>query len=95
MLTLKDCIEFSGFDVQEIDAIAEHEHLPAMVALEKAAGILDQSWGAPALRQMIRDNIDRARANNRREHAISLEVVYRRACVKHPGGIDRRERSRQ
>ena len=34
MLTLQDCIELSELSEEEILAIAEHEHLPEMVAVE-------------------------------------------------------------
>ena len=34
MLTLEDCIGLSGLDEEEILAIAEHEHIPEMAALE-------------------------------------------------------------
>jgi len=35
MLTLDDCIELSELTEEEILAIAEHEHVPEMVALER------------------------------------------------------------
>ena len=34
MLTIKDCIALSDLTEAEVDAIAEHEHLPEMVAVE-------------------------------------------------------------
>jgi len=34
MLTLEDCIAFSELSEDEIDAIAEHEHITEMAALE-------------------------------------------------------------
>ena len=34
MLTIEDCIGLSGLTEDEIAAVAEHEHLPAMLALE-------------------------------------------------------------
>lgn len=34
MLTLQDCIELSDLTEDEILAIAEHEHIPEMVAVE-------------------------------------------------------------
>ena len=37
MLTLEDCIELSDLSEEEILAIAEHEHIPEMVAVELGA----------------------------------------------------------
>ena len=34
MLTLQDCIELSELSEEEILAIAEHEHIPEMLAIE-------------------------------------------------------------
>jgi hypothetical protein len=34
MLTIEDCIALSDLTEEEIDAIAEHEHIPEMLAIE-------------------------------------------------------------
>ena len=34
MLTYEDCVELSDLTEEEIEAIAQHEHLPEMAALE-------------------------------------------------------------
>jgi hypothetical protein len=34
MITIDDCIGLSGLTEDEVDAIAEHEHLPEIVAAE-------------------------------------------------------------
>ena len=34
MLTIQDCIELSELTEEEILAIAEHEHIPEMAAIE-------------------------------------------------------------
>ena len=36
MLTYEDCVSLSGLTREEIEAIAEHEHIPAIVAAELA-----------------------------------------------------------
>ena len=34
MLTIQDCIELSELSEEECEAIAEHEHIPLMAAVE-------------------------------------------------------------
>ena len=34
MLTYEDCVELSDLTEEEIEAVAQHEHLPEIVALE-------------------------------------------------------------
>lgn len=90
MITILDCIDMSGLTVKEIDAIAEHEHLPFITALEKGADLLCHDWGSPAVRQMILDDWRHAKAIGRDGHADELQVLFRQACRLHAGGHDRR-----
>lgn len=94
MLTLLDCIEMSGLDPREIDAIAEHERIPFIVALEKGATFLYEPWGPPAIRQMVLDDLRKAAEAGRIGHITELQETYRCACRLHPGGIDRRHDAR-
>ena len=34
MLSLKDCLDFCDMEQEEISAIAQHEHIPVIVAAE-------------------------------------------------------------
>lgn len=90
MLTWNDCIDLTDLTEEDVDAIAEHEHLTPMAALEKGACLLDHPWGEPALRQMAWDNLSRALATSRRQRAARLESVFSETCSRHPGGTDRR-----
>ena len=40
MLTFQDCIDLAGVTEAEIEAIAKHERIPAMIALELADHML-------------------------------------------------------
>ena len=55
MLTLEDCIALSGLTREEIDAIAEHEHLPEIIAMEMGAYLLQLPEGGKAIKGIIRD----------------------------------------
>ena len=90
MLTVNDCIVFSELLPEEIEAISRHEGLSFMVALEKGSSLLDNPWGAPAIRQMLRDNLSEAMRRNQSGHCLHLTEVYARFHARHPGGVDRR-----
>jgi hypothetical protein len=77
MLTLEDCIAMSDLTAEEVDAIAEHEHLPATVATELGCYLVHLDDGRAAIRSMIRDDIDRAVAHRQFGHAAALRLVLR------------------
>ncbi len=90
MLTLQDCVEMSGIDWDELVAIAHHEHLPDMVALEKAHAFLQQEWGAPAVRQMVIDEVRRSIERGNSKEAVTALRILEHTFEAHPGGHDRR-----
>lgn len=75
MLTLEDCIAFSDLTRQEIDAIAEHEHLPATIAAELGCYLVHRPDGQHTIRAMIRDDIDAARGRGDLRHSAELKLV--------------------
>lgn len=92
MLTIKDCVELSDLDIDEVLAIAHHERLPDIVALEKAHAFLKERWGAPAVRQMVMDEVRLSmEAGDCSETAQALALLAR-TFQAHPGGVDRRGR---
>jgi hypothetical protein len=56
-VTREDIIGMSGLDEDEIAAIAEHEHLPDVIAAALADYLLHQHRGAAVIRNMIKDDI--------------------------------------
>lgn len=93
MITLDDCIGLSPVDADELYAIAEHERLPVICALEKATTMLEKPWGDASIRQMLWDTICHARENGDELKANRLMVVYRQTCMSHSGTEDRRRGS--
>jgi len=75
MLTLEDCIAFSDLTLEEIDAIAEHEHLPEMIAAELGCYLVHCPDGRRAINVMMRDDIAVARSRGDLRHAAELKVV--------------------
>ncbi len=61
MLTIEDCLGLCRLTEDEVAAIAEHEHLPAILALEMGNYLCETAGGEVRIRRMIVDDIDAAR----------------------------------
>jgi len=75
MLTIDDCIGLSGLTEDEIAAVAEHEHLPAMLALEMGSYLCQTAAGQAQLESMIIDDIAAAKERGDLAHAAKLASV--------------------
>tara|TARA_R110002167_G_scaffold129859_1_gene313082 strand:+ start:1093 stop:1362 length:270 start_codon:yes stop_codon:yes gene_type:complete len=87
MLTWEDCIGVIELNEDVVDAIAEHEHVPEIVALELANYLVHDADGVPRIKRMILDDIDNARARGDTAHLAHLRrtlqhfVAYARSCT--------------
>lgn len=61
MLTYKDCVDATGLEEGAIEAIAQHEHVPEIVAAELGYGLTQKPDGEQIIDQMIRDDIKTAK----------------------------------
>ncbi len=84
MLTLEDCIALSDLTEEEIDAIAEHEHIPEIVAAELGNYLIQREDGVPMLKRIILDDIHAAEARGNLKHALHLRLVLRHFIRTHP-----------
>lgn len=84
MLTLEDCIALCGLTAEEVDAIAEHEHLPEIVAAELGNYLLQGPDGVPRVKRIILDDIAAARARGDEKHALVLKLALRHFVTTHP-----------
>ena len=84
MLTLEDCIGLCGLSEDEILAIAEHEHIPEMAAVELANYLVQMPDGELYIRAMIRDDIASAAEAGHRDREIALKLVLRNYVLCHP-----------
>ena len=57
MLTFEDCLEVGELTMDEVDAIAAHEHLPELVACEMGASLLRKPGGVETIRRFIEEDI--------------------------------------
>ena len=86
MISIEDCIAFSGLTRDEVFAIAEHEHLGGVAAATLGRYLLDDLAGADAIRTMIVNDIRTARQAGDDEHAHELFLVLRQFLHDFPHG---------
>jgi len=84
MITLEDCIAFSGLTEEDVIAIAEHEHLPEMAAAALAQYLLSQEHGMERVRDMIVDDIREAQHRDAKVHVRTLLHVLHHFLRTHP-----------
>lgn len=84
MLTFEDCLALCKLSAEEVSAIAEHEHLPEMTALEYGEYLIDLPDGEKCIKDMIIDDINHARACGNNKHAGTLEAVLKHFVMTHP-----------
>jgi len=84
MISLEDCIAFSGLDENEVAAIGEHEHILDIAATVLANYLLKQPHGGETIRKMIVDDIHPALDAGRVRHAAELFMALRHFLDQHP-----------
>ena len=77
MLTLEDCLGLCDLDHEEVRAIAEHEHLPELIAAELGNYLVHTASGQRAIKDIIRDDILAAQARGDFRHSAKLKLVLR------------------
>jgi hypothetical protein len=80
MLTLEDCLGLCELTEDEVRAIAEHEHIPEMAAVELGNYLVHCPDGDLCIKRMILDDIAAAP----RERALALKLVLRNFIAQHP-----------
>jgi hypothetical protein len=88
MLSLEDCIALSSLSEEEVAAIAEHEHLPMVIAAELGNYLVQTPDGGRHVKRMIRDDIEAANARGDLLHALALKLVLRHYVSCHPECVD-------
>lgn len=84
MLCLEDCLDFCELDPDEIEAIAEHEHIPLIIAAELGSTLLKSPGGVKQLHTFILEDMEIALEHGQLERAGRLALVYRHFEQKHP-----------
>jgi hypothetical protein len=84
MLTYQDCIGLCELSEDEIRAIAEHEHLPELVALELGQYLVQSSDGQLRIRSMILEDLDAAETAGHSADALRLKATIKHFIDTHP-----------
>ncbi len=84
MITLDDCLAFCGLTEDEVQAIAEHEHIPEIAAAGLANYLLCSDHGVECIRDMIVDDLVAAQRRDDTQRARELVMVLRHFLANHP-----------
>ncbi len=87
MISLVDCIGLCGLTEEEVLALAEHEHIPEIVATALAENLLCQSDGCRKIGAMIADDVSWAAARGDRQHAEELKSILHHFVTTHPEAL--------
>lgn len=84
MLTYDDCVGLTDLEKEEIEAIAQHEHVPEIVAAELGCCLIHQLGGAMQIDRIIRDDIRNAARHGHPDEALHWKQVLRQFEAAHP-----------
>jgi len=84
MLSYQDCVELSDLTEEEIEAIAEHEHLPEMAALELGSYLVHSPEGVPMIKRIILEDIEEERRRGHTDKMLKLKLVLKHFVDTHP-----------
>lgn len=91
MLSFEDCLGLCDLTEDEIAAIAEHEHIPQMAAVELGNYLVHVPGGEMRIKAIIRDDIAAARARGDRAAELALRLVLCNFVHQHPRCEERRQ----
>lgn len=83
-LTYEDCLALCDLTEDEIRAIAEHENMTELAALELGQYLIHTPDGERHIRHMIIDDIERAKHEHEDAHVLRLKAVLKHFIDTHP-----------
>lgn len=84
MLSIEDCLGLSGLSEDELQLVAEHEHVPLIVAAEMAAGLRRTPRGTYVLRGYMLDALEKAVSSGENDRARRLDRIIAGFVAAHP-----------
>ena len=84
MLSIGDCVGMCGLDEDELRVLAEHEHLPMIVAAELAANMLQTPGGIRQIRHFVLEALEASVARHDWEREKHLRTVLGHFTSAHP-----------
>lgn len=89
MLSFEDCVGLSDLDEEEIAAIAEHEHVPEIVAAEMGCCLAHAPKGEARIEHIIEDDIEMAQRHGHPQEARHWKEVLDHFIAAHPHALER------
>ena len=86
-LSIQECIDMSDLTEDEVLAIAEHEDLPEMLAVELGSYLVHSAGGERRIKQMIQDDLRAAQAKGNHQHAAVLKHVLQHFLEHHAAAL--------
>ena len=84
MLTLKECITYCDLTEAEVEAIAEHENLPPLVATLVGCHLLQSHNGHEYIRQLLQNRAEEAHRAGDADVAAHRHQVYQEFVQRIP-----------
>jgi hypothetical protein len=84
MLSYEDCVALADLTEEEVEAIAQHEHLPEIVAAELGSYLVHDPEGVPKIKRIILDDIEEAKRRGDKQQTARLKLVLRHFVEMHP-----------
>ena len=84
MLSLEDCLALCEISEEEVLAIAHHERIPEIAAIELGNYLVHTPQGEMSIKSIIRDDIAEARANGDQSRELALKLMLRNFVLQHP-----------
>ena len=83
-LTFEDCLSLCDISEAEALAIAEHQHIPPMAAVELGDYLTKTPEGELCLKAILREHMAAAAARGEAMRTLGLKAVLREYILKHP-----------
>ncbi len=87
MITIQDCIELSELTEEEVLAIAQHEGIPEMAAVELGNYLAHTAEGEQRIKAMILDDILEAQRGGYLQRVLTLKICLRHYVQQHAGAV--------
>jgi hypothetical protein len=84
MLTWVDCLSLADLTADEVRAIAEHERISEMAAVELGAWLCQDENGVRHVKAMILEDLEEAVGRGDLVRAATLKLALKHFCETHP-----------
>lgn len=76
MLTLEQCRDFAALNDETVHAIAVHERLPHVVAIERGSALMESSEGIALIKRYLAQELAQARRLGQLDRARRVWQAY-------------------